>query len=453
MLRAVASKQLRRGLATQVSGSLAPEISQLSNGVVVATEPNTSSSTASVGVVFGSGSSSENPYNNGISNLLSKTYKSTENRANAATKGVEVVSKVGREYQSYLVNSLPGQLSKSFDILNSTVLGNPTGSDKVFEQTKSNVLKQIEHFEETNHKGRVLEHLHATAFQNTPLSLPIRGTTESVDGLLKGDLEEFVNQHFISSNAVIVGTGNISHQELCELVEKSSLKFNSTTKAKPEANKKSTFLGSEIRLRDDTLPKTWISIAAEGEALTSPDYLVSQVAAQVFGSYNAAEPNSRLQGIKLLDDIQEYQLCDDFDHFSLSYRDSGLWGFVTTTQNVGSIDDLMHFVLKQWNRLTISVTETEVARGKAMLKLKLANEACKKNCHIASDLGNLVLNQGVKFNQDEIFRKIDAITVKDVKAWAGKKLWDQDIAIAGTGQIEGLFDYMRLRNDMSMMRW
>lgn len=451
MLRAVASKQLKRGLASQVS-RLAPEISTLSNGLTVATETNTASNGASVGVVFGSGSASENPYNNGISNLLSKTYKSVGNRQLAASKGAEIVSVVGREYQSYIVNSLPGQLSKSLDLLNETVLANPTGSENVFEETKRQVLSQLEHFEENDHKARVLEHLHATAFQNTPLSLPIRGTQESVEGLLKSDLDQFAENHFLASNAVIVGTGNVSHQELCDLVEKSTLKFN-TTKTKPEITKKSTFLGSEVRLRDDTLPKAWIAIAAEGEALSSPDYFVSQVAAQVYGSYNAFEPNSRLQGIKLLDDIQEYQLCDDFSHFSESYRDSGLWGFITTTQNVGAIDDLMHFTLKQWNRLTISVTETEVARGKAMLKLKIANDCAKKNCLVATELGNLVLNQGAKFNQDEIFRKIDAITVKDVKAWASKRLWDQDIAIAGAGQIEGLLDYMRLRNDMSMMRW
>lgn len=442
--------QLKRGLASR---ALAPEISQLSNGLTVATETNPASTSAAVGVVFGSGSASENPYNNGVSNLLAKSYKSSGNRRLAASKGAEVVARVGREYQSYVVNSLPGKLATSLELLNETVLANPTGSESVFEETKKSVLAQLELFEENDHKGRALEHLHATAFQNTPLSLPVRGTQESVEGLLKGDLEQFANAHFLASNAVIVGTGNVSHQELCDLVEKSTLKFNTTTKTKPEITKKSTFLGSEVRLRDDTLPKAWIAIAAEGEALSSPDYVVSQVAAQIFGAYNAFEPNSRLQGIKLLDDIQEYQLCDDFSHFSKSYRDSGLWGFITTTQNVGSIDDLMHFTLKQWNRLTVSVTETEVARGKALLKLKVANECAKKNCLLATELGNLVLNQGAKFNQDEIFRKIDAITVKDVKAWAGKRLWDQDIAISGTGQIEGLLDYMRLRNDMSMMRW
>lgn len=60
---------------------------------------------------------------------------------------------------------------------------------------------------------------------------------------------------------------------------------------------------------------------------------------------------------------------------------------------------------------------------------------------------------GAKPALSEVFAKIDSITAKDVKQWASNRLWDQDIAIAGTGQIEGLLDYVRIRNDMSMMRW
>ena len=35
--------------------------------------------------------------------------------------------------------------------------------------------------------------------------------------------------------------------------------------------------------------------------------------------------------------------------------------------------------------------------------------------------------------------------------FAQRKLWDKDIAISAVGQIEALFDYNRIRNDMSRM--
>ncbi|SCU81706.1 LANO_0B03928g1_1 [Lachancea nothofagi CBS 11611] len=446
MLRIAPRSAFKRTLASHAK----PQVTELSNGLRVATHSNDQASSATVGVVFGSGSTAENPYNNGVSSIVANLVKS-EGALPAAKAGVQLSTLVGRDSQSFLASYASGSgLNKTLDVLQSQIanaLG--TASDSAFTQAAQQTLKESELFELNNHAGRVSEHLHATAFQNTPLALPMRGTAEAIQGLEKGDIQSFALNHFRNSNAVIVGSGNLAHDELVKAVE-SQLSLESGEK--PVQKKTSTFLGSEVRLRDDTLPKAWISIAVEGESVTSPDYYVAQVAAEVFGSFNAAEPASRLQGIKLLDQIQDYHLCDSYNHFSLSYKDSGLWGFAAEISNTHQIDDLTHFTLKQWNRLTISVTGQEVARAKSLLKLKLGG-AAMDNVSIANTLGTKTLALGAAPDLTQVFEKIDAITVKDVKSWASSRLWDQDIAISGTGQIESLLDYMRLRNDMSMMRW
>lgn len=444
MLRTVArSSVLKRSIATQAAPKAV--VTELSNGVVVATEANPNASTSAVGFVFGSGVTSENPYNNGVSNLLTKAFAGSSLEANQ--QGFSLDSQVGRDYQSYVVNSKPGQYSKALDFLQSKLL-TPV-SDSAFAAAKQTTLAEVAAFEESEQAERVFEHLHATAFQNTPLSLPVRGTVESVEGLENTDLQSFVQNQFKANNSVVVGSGNVNHDELVKAVE---TKLSLLSGDKPVQKKKSTFLGSEVRLRDDTLPKAWISIAAEGEAISSPNYYVAQVASQIFGSFVAAEPASNLQGIKLIDTLNEYHICESFDHFSASYNETGLWGFNTVTTNLHSIDELVHFTLKQWNRLSISITETEVARGKALLKLKLASQA-KTNAAVATQLGAQTLALGAKPALAEVFAKIDAVSPKEIRAWASNKLWDQDVAVAATGKIEGLLDYVRIRNDMSMMRW
>ena len=70
---------------------------------------------------------------------------------------------------------------------------------------------------------------------------------------------------------------------------------------------------------------------------------------------------------------------------------------------------------------------------------------------------------------EEIERVVGQITEKDVMSFAQRKLWDQDVAVSAVGSIEGkifvspysviyqqlisrdkgLFDYNRIRNDMS----
>lgn len=445
MLRTVArSSLLKRSIATQAAPKAI--VTELSNGVIVASEPNPNSSSSAVGIVFGSGVTAENPYNNGVSHLLGNTLVSSSNKE-ANKLGFSLSTQVNRDHQSYIVNSKPGQTAQALDFLQNKLFA-PI-QDSVFESSKASTIASVTKFEETEHEQRVFEHLHATAFQNTPLSLPIRGTVDSLETLEKIDLQNFIQNQFKASNSVVVGTGNVNHDELVKAVES---KLSLLSGEKPVQKKKSSFLGSEIRLRDDTLPKAWVSIAAEGESVTSPNYYTARVAAEIFGSYTAAEPASNLQGVKLIDEVNEYHLCESFDHFSVSYKDSGLWGFRTTVSDITQIDEVVHFTLKQWNRLTVSITDTEVARGKALLKLKLATEYTS-NAAIADHLGAQTLALGAKPALAEVFSKIDKITPKDVKSWASARLWDQDIAVAGAGQIEDLLDYLRMRNDMSMMRW
>ena len=61
------------------------------------------------------------------------------------------------------------------------------------------------------------------------------------------------------------------------------------------------------------------------------------------------------------------------------------------------------------------------------------------------------MTTGRRASPEEVERVIGSITNKDVMSFAQRKLWDKDIAISAVGQIEGLFDYNRIRNDMSRM--
>lgn len=438
-----ASLPLRRSFAT---ASTKTQYTQLSNGVTVATESNSLAKAATVGLYYGAGSTSETYYNSGVSALLNRVITSA-NEAEANKKGLNFGATTQKEFVGYFTQGLPSSTGDALDLLNAKV-ANATFDEAAIQAQRPIVAKAAETFEETNYAGKVLEHLHATAFQNTPLALPTHGDAEVISTLEKYDLDAFTKKNYVDSNLVVVGSGAVNHDEFVAQVEK---KLSIPSGAKPTIPK-AKFLGSEIRMRDDTLPKAYISIAAQGEALNSPNYYVAKVAAEIFGSYNYNEPSSKYVGVKLNDVVNETHLADTYNHFSLSYSNAGLWGLSTEISNIHQIDDFVHFALKEWNRLTISITETEVFRAKQLLKTKVLFEL-NSPLAVSNDIANKVLNQGRKPSTEEIFAEIEKITVKDIKNWASERLWDQDIAVSGTGQIEDLLDYMRMRNDMSMMRW
>ena len=114
------------------------------------------------------------------------------------------------------------------------------------------------------------------------------------------------------------------------------------------------------------------------------------------------------------------------------------------------VDDLVHFTLREWSRLSYSVGEAEVERAKAQLKASILL-SLDGTTAVAEDIGRQIVTTGRRASPEEVERVIGAITHKDVMDFAQRKLWDKDIAISAVGQIEALFDYNRIRNDMSRM--
>ncbi|GMF44731.1 unnamed protein product [[Candida] boidinii] len=90
--------------------------------------------------------------------------------------------------------------------------------------------------------------------------------------------------------------------------------------------------------------------------------------------------------------------------------------------------------------------------AKSLLKLSLLTPT-EDSKLTSTNLATDILLKGHSESSAEIEQTIDSISRSDVIAFAREYLYDQDVAMAGTGQIEALFDYNRVRNDMSSLRW
>lgn len=135
-------------------------------------------------------------------------------------------------------------------------------------------------------------------------------------------------------------------------------------------------------------------------------------------------------------------------HFYSITNTCSLWGIYLVTENKTRIDDLVHFALREWSRLSFNVSEAETERAKSQLKASLLL-SLDGTTAVAEDIGRQIVTTGRRMDPVEIERSIGSISEKDVMRFAQAKLWDQDIAVSAVGSIEGLLDYNRIRNDMS----
>jgi len=114
------------------------------------------------------------------------------------------------------------------------------------------------------------------------------------------------------------------------------------------------------------------------------------------------------------------------------------------------LDDLTHFTLREWTRMSVAPTEVEVERAKSQLKAGLLL-GLDGTTAVAEDIGRQLVTSGKRLTPQELEAAVDAVTIDQIKRVAHKYLWDKDIAIAALGSIEGLLDYNRIRADMSSM--
>ena len=103
---------------------------------------------------------------------------------------------------------------------------------------------------------------------------------------------------------------------------------------------------------------------------------------------------------------------------------SRLWGIYLVTENKTQIDDLVHFTLREWSRLSYNVSDAEVERAKAQLKASLLL-SLDGTTAVAEDIGRQIVTSGRRMSPAEVEKVVDAISAQDVMAFARNKLWDK----------------------------
>lgn len=328
------------------------------------------------------------------------------------------------------------------------LLQNPDLSDAAFAAEREAVLKEIEADKPV--KDLVFEYLYAVAFQKQALGQTIVGD-ESVKDILPGQLKLFHQKYVVSDNTTLVGTGAVKHDELVAVAKQ--LFTALPTSADPlllPAPATTRFVGSDVRIRDDAYPTCNFAIAVEGASYKSPDAIPLLVLQGIMGNWERSLGASTLLSSRISSIVAENDLAVSYTHFSHNFSDTGLWGVYVESDGVGRLDDTAHFILKEWQRMSIAPTEVEVERAKAQLKVSLAlNEGVPGG--LADTIGQQLSSTGNRVTLEELKAKIDEVSPAVIKATAGKYLWDRDIAIAAFGRTEGLFTYDRIRADMSSM--
>lgn len=142
----------------------------------------------------------------------------------------------------------------------------------------------------------------------------------------RNDLLEYIGGHYKAARIVLAAAGGVNHKELVSLAEQNLGKLENTYDGKPPVPAACRFTGSEIRVRDDSLPLAHIAIAVEGCGWTDQDNVPLMVANSLIGSWDRSQGGGVNNASNLARASAESSLCHSFQSFNTCYKDTGLWG-------------------------------------------------------------------------------------------------------------------------------
>merc|ERR1712142_1151732 len=199
-------------------------VSVLDNGMRVATE-DTGSPTATVGLWIDTGSRFETSANNGVAHFLEHmAFKGTSKRSQTDLElevenlGAHLNAYTSREQTVFYAKCLSEDLERAVEIL-SDILTNSTFGEQEIERERGVILREMQEVE-MNLQEVVFDHLHAVAYQGTPLGRTILGPTGNIKSISRDDLTNYIKDHYKGPRMVLAGAGGVDHGKLCSLAEK-----------------------------------------------------------------------------------------------------------------------------------------------------------------------------------------------------------------------------------------
>lgn len=402
-------------------------ITQLENGLIVATDNMPNLESAALGVWVGCGARHETRAEMGLSHMLEHmAFKGTGRRSarQIATEieavGGELNAYTAREQTAFHARVLKGDVGLALDIL-ADILINPAFDETELEREREVILQEIGQARDTP-DDIVFDHLQEASYPDQPMGWPIFGSEKTVASFSRGDLFSYLRGNYAAGSMMLIASGAVDH---AHIVDEGRRLFSSLPAVSGRIPQPASYLGNEIRDHDGELEQAHLAFAFEGVPVAHKD----AVTAQVFTTALGGGMSSRL----FQEAREKRGLCYAIHSFSQTHKDSGTIAIYagTSEANAGEIPAV---IAGEIEAMAVGATEEEVARARTQLKasLLMALESPAARCEL---IAAHLFAYGRVLSMAEISARVDAVDAAAIRRFAGTLLERGDPSIAAVGPL------------------
>ncbi len=411
-----------------------PEISKLSNGLTIISDPMPGLESAALGVWVNTGARNETKAQMGVSHMLEHmAFKGTARRsARAISEEIEAVGGVlnaytSREQTAFHARVLKADIALAMDLLGD-ILINPALADDEINREKQVVLQEIGQARDTP-DDIIFDHLQAAIYPGQPMGWSILGEEETVSNFAHGMLRDYMASQYRAGGMTLVASGAVRHDEMVALAEKA---FAGLTPGAVPAPLPARYAGGDLRLAED-LEQAHLAFAFPGLSNADPDYYVGQLYTAALGGGMSS---------RLFQEAREKRgLCYSIYAFTGGFQDSG---FLSIYAGTGEAEagEIAAVVAGQMEDIAVTLSEAELNRARAQLKASLLMGLERVGAR-AEQIAGQYFALGRIQSPAEIVAHIDAIDLETVKRHAARVMQNGQPAIAALGPVGRLESHDR----------
>jgi predicted Zn-dependent peptidase len=395
-------------------------LNKLDNGLEVLTVPMPSLESVTLTVWVKTGSRNEDKKIGGISHFLEHiVFKGSPKRPTAKdisqavdAIGGEFNAATSKDWTNFYIKSAKENLETAMDVLSDMVL-NPLMKSEEIEREKGTIIQEIRMYEDTPmmHIGDIFEEL---VFEGNPLGRDTAGTETSVKGIKRDDFVSYRKIHYQPDQMLVTVAGGIEKDEVLKLVEKY---FESV-----RTNKGVSFKGIEFKNKQ-TKPQFKLQTKKSEQAhlilgfMSEGREYEKRFAQSLLSVILGGGMSSRL----FIEVRERRGLAYSVRTSPERYKEIGYLGTYAGV-NVAKADEAIKVILDQTYGLASGkypVTPKELTKAKGFLKGSLAL-ALEDTHDVSMFFGEQQLFLSKVLTPEEIYRKVDVVTIDDINFEARK---------------------------------
>ncbi len=398
----------------------------LPNGIRVVTEHLPHVRSVSLGIWFETGSRDEDMNQRGYSHLIehlvfkgTRRYTARDIAEIMDTSGGHLNAFTGKEHTCYYARILDEHFSQAADILTEMLL-HSTFDAREIQKERGVILEEIKMYEDT--PDEMVHDLFCEAlWPNHALGMNILGTRESISGVGRSELLEFVRSYYSADRLVIAAAGNIDHQQVVDEVAGALDSLNHQSPKTREAPK--TQAGQTIVKTKDT---EQVHLCVGGPGLSRNDE--RKYALYILDTITGGGMSSRL-----FQELREERglVYSTFSYHS-SYADTGSFtlyaGF--SPEHYQQVLDVIRQELQSLAREPIGDKELERAKSQLKGSLMLSLESTTNRM---TRLARGEMSFGKLHGPDEIAEAVDAVTKEELFALSQELFAKDNLTLAAIG--------------------